>query len=135
MKKITALLLSSLMICSVGSLASCDGKKPTDGTYHATRKNRLLCADVDGTIKISDSGNKVKFNEVYCGRLVSGDAKITNVEVYDNGACYWKANYSVEQPVDVDGYVIDSYDVYGNCFASKNGKTLYIDSTIRVYEK
>lgn len=136
MKKITALLLSGLMICSAGSLASCDGKKPTDGTYHATTINRTFCRDVDGTIKISNSGNKVYFNQVYMDRtLISGDAKITNVQVYDEGICYWKADYSVERPVNVDGEEIGSYDKTGKCFANKSGKTLYIGSTIAAYEK
>ncbi len=103
-----------------------------NGTYHATKNNRLLCRDVDGTIKIQKSGSKVTFTNVYIGRegLKSGPAENTDVSVYDKGVCYWKAKYTVECKLSGD-----TVEWSGNCYANKKGKTLYIGSTTAAYAK
>lgn len=136
MNRFRALLLAGLMVCSAGAFASCEGKKPTDGTYNVTLGTRLSCSDADGYIKISSGGTKVMFSEVYLNRgLHSGDVSITDVEEYDSGVCYWKANYYLEEPIWCDGEVLDYLYYSGKAYANKKGKTLYVDSTAHAYAK
>lgn len=87
----------------------------------------MFLSDVDGKITISSGGADIYFEDVYVNYgPKSGNATVSNVSEYDEGAYYWLADYKLEVPVYLDGE-IDSYKEYsGKCAASEDGKTLYI---------
>ena len=116
--------MSALLAVSAISMVSCDGEKPTAGTYNYSGITRS-----DGSITI-DKNDNVYFDYVWFeDGYVTGPVDVENVRVYDNGAYYWAAEVYCHTMMNVD----PDFTRYQNAFASKNGKTITI--ALAAYKK